>query len=289
MRSSLPKLHTLFFLMSILTFQPALAEDDQSGRPSRIWESSTGKPRAVFLCLHDIRLNNAAYEDFGRAVSKQEITCISTDLPGFGSFQDSEPYNFWSTQSAMAGLKDTMLFARKKISVNVPLILIGEGLGAAIAIKLADKNAELIDGVILVAPGVSKSLFDDDSFASNITSIQQVKHRILADPFTRRTELGAAERKDLIKLCSDQENIDLQRLGVEGRLLYLVLQGKKDSIVNPVNTYTLFSRIAGASKKYIESPQSEHLVLEYGQFDSELIALITDWAKNTVKVKKTVP
>lgn len=125
--------------------------DDGAVLPLRAWRPD-GRPRAVLLALHGFNDYSKAFEDPGETWREEGIATYAFDQRGFGA----APYRGrWAGADRMArdaGLALALLRARYP---ETPLFLLGESMGAAVALTLASgEEPPPIDGLVLAAPAV---------------------------------------------------------------------------------------------------------------------------------------
>jgi acylglycerol lipase len=128
-----------------------LIADDGAVLPLRTWLPE-GPPRAVVLALHGFNDYSKAFEDPAAEWRKAGIATFAYDQRGFGA----APYRGrWAGGDRMA--RDAGVAARllRERYPDTPLYLLGESMGAAIALGLAtgDESPPLT-GLILAAPAV---------------------------------------------------------------------------------------------------------------------------------------
>lgn len=124
---------------------------DQAKLPYRAWLPKK-KPRAVIVALHGMNDYSYAFNIPGQYFTAKDIAVYAYDQRGFGSAPD---VGIWGNEkNLMSDLSQfTALIARKH--PGVPLYLLGESMGGAVAIKaLAEYPMPHVKGLILVAPAM---------------------------------------------------------------------------------------------------------------------------------------
>ncbi len=110
----------------------------------RVTETGTGKP---LVLLHDF-LSDRGEWDAVTASLAARFRVLSVDLPGFGESEKPTPGRFGY---------DLDRFAKALVEVAgaldaAPCSIIGHGLGAAIAMAIAEKHPPLVERLVVVAP-----------------------------------------------------------------------------------------------------------------------------------------
>jgi acylglycerol lipase len=144
---------------SLETSQPALGEErltvrDGTALPLRRWLPA-GPPAAVILALHGFNDYSNAFADAGPAFARQGIATYAYDQRGFGRAPD---HGRWSGAKALTEDAVTAASLLRARYPGVPLYLLGESMGGAVAIVAATRGQNVpapdVDGLILVAPAV---------------------------------------------------------------------------------------------------------------------------------------
>lgn len=118
--------------------------------PLRSWLPS-GEVKAVVLALHGMNDYSNAFDGPGKSLAAKGIATYAYDQRGFGGGARA---GYWSSTASMAEDARTaarLLHARHP---QVPLYLLGESMGGAVAIVAASTPEPSIQGVVLSAPAV---------------------------------------------------------------------------------------------------------------------------------------
>jgi acylglycerol lipase len=122
--------------------------------PLRKWVP-TGPAVAVILALHGFNDYSNAFEIPGEAWAKQGIATYAYDQRGFGAAPE---HGFWPGRAALAADAATAAQILRRLYTNVPLYLLGESMGGAVAVVAATRESGTpvpdVDGIILIAPAV---------------------------------------------------------------------------------------------------------------------------------------
>jgi alpha-beta hydrolase superfamily lysophospholipase len=135
---------------------PALAEDafvlaDGARLPYRAWRPQ-GAPRAVVLALHGFNDSRNAWEIPAEDFSRAGVLLVAPDQRGFGAAPNRGIFAGAETMADDAAQMARLLRARHP---GLPLFLLGESMGGAVAMVAAAQNPPPpVDGVILLAPAV---------------------------------------------------------------------------------------------------------------------------------------
>jgi acylglycerol lipase len=118
--------------------------------PLRCW-TPEGAPRAVFLALHGFNDYSRAFEVPGGHWAKRGIETCAYDQRGFGAGPHPRIWSDTKTLADDARTAAALLRARRP---GVPLFVVGESMGGAVAMVAATEHGLRADGLVLVAPAL---------------------------------------------------------------------------------------------------------------------------------------
>ena len=125
--------------------------DDGERLPFRAYAAGPN-PRAIVVALHGFNDYSRFIEDAARYFALAGIYTVAYDQRGFGL---STGRGRWHGTDALVRDLRTFLSLVRKDYPMVPLFVLGESMGGAVASKaLADGSESLVDGVILSSPAV---------------------------------------------------------------------------------------------------------------------------------------
>lgn len=119
--------------------------------PVRAWLPS-GPIRAAVIALHGFNDYSRFFAPAGEYLARQNVACYAYDQRGFGL---APGWGNWAGETAYTGdLRDFTAAVRRR-HPGVPVFLLGESMGGAIAIvAMTGPNPPPADGLILSAPAV---------------------------------------------------------------------------------------------------------------------------------------
>jgi acylglycerol lipase len=265
--------------------------------PCLAWTDPQVPPYAVILCVHGLGLHNGTYEAFGKEMCKRGIAIYAIDVRGFGSWVKANGREKVDFDGCLEDVRTTLKVIRK-YNKGLPVFILGESMGGAIALRVADLYPNLIDGLISSVPA-------GDRFQQKKTSLKVALH-LLAGPnkpfnigsqivgqATDKQELRDAWCNDpLTKLnLSPVELIQFQSFMNENHASakricstpVLLVQGCKDKLVRPEGTVELYNELATPDRKLELISSAEHLIFEEGQFNEQVLDLVETWVKGHLK------
>ncbi len=108
-------------------------------------------PWAVVIAVHGFNDYRNAFADPGAWLAGQGVVVLAYDQRGFG---EDEKAGFWAKKEALArDLRAMIALVRAKYP-DLPLFVMGESMGGAVALYTLGGDENAADGLILVAPAV---------------------------------------------------------------------------------------------------------------------------------------
>lgn len=169
---------------------------------------------------------------------------ISTDRPGFGYS------NFGNGESSINKQAECLMPIVEKYRKNKPVILVGHSLAAAVIAQMAINHPDLIDGLVIVAGSIDPDLEPNEAW-----------FRVpLSTPFLNwlLPRSLRASNEELYNFKS--ELIDMLPHWKEIKIPVVVVQGKKDQLVDPDNAEFARRMITNAPIAVIYKDDMNHFV-----------------------------
>ncbi|MFN8550139.1 MAG: alpha/beta fold hydrolase [Candidatus Obscuribacterales bacterium] len=259
--------------------------------PCLTWLPPDGNTRAVILCVHGLGLHNGTYADFGQVMSSKGFAVYAIDVRGFGSFMEAKGRENVDFDGCLNDVQATLKVLHRAHK-GLPVYLLGESMGGAIALRATAIYPELVDGLISSVPA-------NDRFRQNHTRLSVAIHLLenpdkpfdvgkdIVSQATNKQDLRDQWCKDpLNKLnLSPKELLQFQHFMNQNhkaaRLIQvtpvLFVQGCNDKLVKPMGTVELFNELATKDRRLDLLPNTEHLIFEENQFTAEGINKVIDW------------
>ncbi|WP_420563427.1 lysophospholipase [Thalassobaculum sp.] len=133
-----------------LVQRPFAVMEDGIRLPLRIWRPE-GPAEAAVVALHGFGDYSNAFAQLGADLSAQGVAVYAADQRGFG---EAPGYGMWHGRERMARDAETLVRLAKADLPGVPVYLLGESMGGAVAmLALSDPDTQA-DGAVLSAPAV---------------------------------------------------------------------------------------------------------------------------------------
>jgi alpha-beta hydrolase superfamily lysophospholipase len=283
------------------TVKDSLVQDQQK-IPFVSWVDSSQPVDAVILCVHGLGLHKGTYEAFGKKMSKIGVPTYALDVRGFGEWKDDYRTGI-DFEGALADIK-IILQSIKKNYPNKPVVILGESMGGAIALRATAMYPELISGLVSSVPS-------GDRFGAGDTKLKVGLHGFFHG-FNKPMNIGtdvvgkATQKEDLRETWSNdklgrmnmtpKELMQFQSFMEKNFLVakeiktapVLFIQGANDKLVRPAGTWKLFDNLTTDKRQLVFSKNAEHLIFEEGQFSDEDISFVEKWINKNVAPLTTV-
>ena len=276
----------------------ATAAVTESAVPLVQWKDSTVKPTMVLLCIHGLGLHKGTYEAFGKEMAKAGVATYALDVRGFGEWTKENGKPRVDFDSAMNDIKSVLMNIHKN-EPGLPVVILGESMGGAMALRAAALYPDLVCGLISSVPagdrfgeasediavgfhilvGLGKPFNIGKSVVRRATNKTELQAQWQNDPLSR-TKLSPGELMKFQKFM----NKNYEMAGEIKTLPVLFIQGTKDKLVRPAGTWQLCNRLATPNKQVVFSKTGEHLIFEEAQFSPEDLSFVRSWLSKNVAV-----
>ncbi|MBA3993983.1 MAG: hypothetical protein C0469_10685 [Cyanobacteria bacterium DS2.3.42] len=260
--------------------------------PFRSWIPRREKPRVVLLCIHALGFSSNSYDNFGRRMAAAGIPTFAMDVRGFGKWMTKKGEGEMDFEACLTDVEQAVKTLHAAYP-KVPVFLVGESMGGAIAIQAASRYPDQVNGLVSAVPsatsrggGMLKSgmvvayhtatpmakVDMTPVVVDGSTSNEALRQKIEDDP-NNRMELS---RKEIVQFERFMKATHDAAPLVE-RTPALVLVAYKDKLVTPGGSVDLFSEMTTAQKLLIGDGNSGHLMLEEGQMTPEIERILKNW------------
>lgn len=263
--------------------------------PIVAWQNKTpGPPIASIICIHGLGLENQSFRHFAAELNKRGYMVYAQDVRGFGSWTQTkgeENLNYNQTLIDIRNLAEVIL----QRNPGVPVYVLGESMGGAIAIRAGAQLGDIINGVISSVPSAER-------FQAKKMSLQTAMHFLVdrhkafnignevANLATKNADARAAWKEDP-KAKMGMTPIELMKFAVFMRttkpqaskitkLPVLMVQGLQDQLVKPQGTFDLFDAVKSTDKTFLTIGNAEHLIFENKSPDPILMDSLDSWLRH---------
>ena len=241
----------------------------------------------VLVALHGFGLSRVSYTQLADKLKGQGIVFEALDVRGFGE-QSSSRLDFKESAIEIS----EHLSALRRQYPNHKLLLLGESMGGALALKVAADKSALVDGVIASEPAYKVNV-------NPLVYPEVILSLLLRPDSPNRIPLGYAKRVTTMQpFLSDLKAKLKKQRGYSATELWrfralmksvhaavaqlcqtpvLFLQGDSDRLVKPLGTSTLSRIVALAPHKLVTFKKRGHLLLEENQASDDVVSALEGW------------
>lgn len=270
--------------------------------PLRSWLPKTDRPRLILLCIHGLGLSSKSFDNFGRRMAASGIPTYAIDVRGFGGWMNTPEKAHVDFEACLTDIEKALKTLHSAYP-GLPVFLVGESMGGAIAIQAAARYPDQANGLVSSVPSsteragsflksgmvvVFKSVESPTGqtemapvIVDKATASPELRRKIKAEPLNR----SKLSKDELAKFQNFMDETHDSAPLVE-RTPALLLVAYKDKLVTPDGSIDLLSEMTTPMKLMIMDGNSGHLMLEEGQMTVDIERMLKLWLRD--KTGKTV-
>jgi alpha-beta hydrolase superfamily lysophospholipase len=260
--------------------------------PCRSWLPTKVPTTMVLLCVHGLGLNSKSYEGFGQRVAQLGVATYALDVRGFGRWMERAGKDQVDFDACLTDIEKVLKALRASYQ-KLPVYILGESMGGAIALRVAAVQPDLVDGLISAVPSgdrfhktrnqlrvalrlitgrKNKPMDVGDKLVQDATDDPALQERWKDDPLNRM-ELTPKELMQFQGFMNENHDAapKIDRKPV------LVICGFKDRLVKPQGTVELFNELTTPDKMLVILGNGEHLIFEEGQLTDQACWVLMGW------------
>ena len=260
---------------------------------ARLWAPPV--PQRVVFCIQGLGGHGGYYRPLAEALAAEGSALAAPDLRGHGR-SEGERGNIDRFGRYLEDVDAALRWARA-CWPEKPIFLLGESMGASIAIQYLAYNQHQADpvplaGLALISPVLRPSIQPGFGEAARyLRGLLTAPSRPLM-PVTGREELGCRDQAFNDQLRADPlfvrkvsvrflNNLSFwlwqsRRKAAQVRLPLLVIQGGRDYVAHPAGTAAFMRKVATTDQRVITLPEAYHCLL-YDPETPQVIQALTSW------------
>lgn len=265
--------------------------------PIARWSDSEVEPRAVLLCIHGLGLHKGNFEALGKRMAQEGIITYAVDVRGFGEWQKYAQYSKVDLKGALADVGNVISSIKNKYP-DLPVVLLGESMGGAIALHATAQNQDKVAGLISSVPAADRFHGADDELHIALNAFFRGFDapinvgKMVVSRSTKKDELRQDWQNDpnarmkytvreLMQFQSFMKS-NKEMAHLIARTPVLMVQGGQDNLVIPAGTLALKNALTTPNKQFVLSGTSEHLIFEGDQFTDKVLGFVLSWIDKNV-------
>lgn len=286
--------------------EPGRADESEVSRatqlPLSLWTDAQVRPRGVVIAIHGLLMHGLAYDAMARTLASRGFVVVAPDLRGCGRWLLAERAADRSRLlNYERSYRDIVAIARrlKADYPGLPLFLVGESMGADLAIRVAAQEPDLVSGLVLASPAIKGRLlilprvfYEVVSVASHplravdltpyvrrcASDDPRVPEEILSDPLARKRlsvlELWRSLSTVKRTLCLVKQ--------IRPATPVLVIQGSADRTLKANAVMLLLARLRSVDQTIKWFPDRGHILLETAYLRPATMQVVEGWLDSHV-------
>lgn len=157
------------------------------------WEAE-GQPKAVVVIVHSAYEHHRRYAWLIQKLRNDGFHVVTTDLPGHGAESGRKTHD----ESFASYIEHVKKLIEVALQDNLPLFIVGHGLGATLVMDILQKEKLECAGVILSSPWLALSHQPPrlSGMLTKLSSSMKVKHDVTIELLTRNYDMYVEFQND---------------------------------------------------------------------------------------------
>ena len=276
------------------------------GLPLSCWTDASVQPKAVVVLIHGLLLHAKSFDVLGKNLASQGFIVVAPDLRGCGRWRTpTSEYQQSPKLDHERSCEDILAITHKMKAEypGLPVFLVGESMGAALAIHVGANQPELINGLVLSSPAIKgqvailpKAVYSAMKLFSNphreIDLSTYVKHcssddprvpqEIFNDPLART---GLSMRELLRSRNTVKQTLKLVSR-IPPQVPVLVIQGSADRTLKANAVMLLLTRLRSVDQTVKWFPGRGHVLLETGYIQPVTEEVVESWLSHQASLSR---
>lgn len=276
----------------------------RSDVPVRQWSDANLKPRAIIVAVHGCSRSSSCFAPLAEQLVAKGFLVVCPDQRGHGQwyFEAKKPADRIVDYQGSTDDVVNLINQMREQHPMLPVFCLGESAGAAVAIKAACRCPS-ISGLILSSIGTKPCVHDipvivrdvvagllnfdqplnvKETMAKYSSDEERVRAAAAADPMLK-PGLSARELLRTSLLLSQTAG---NAAKVPDHIPVLMLQGKKDQIVEASSALQILRKMKTKEKSLAEFPCG-HILLSTPYLRSDVLATMSDWLSKETSAQQT--
>ncbi len=262
------------------------------------WRNKEVKTAGVVLAIHGLTLHSKTFDTTARFLADKGYPTYGIDLRGMGRWlTEPEKFDGKKTMDFSLSKSDTVRTLRvlNETYPNVPIFCMGESYGATLSAYVAEKEPELLDGII-VSSFCDKRLWKHPMWRMIPDAVRGFGLPFMAcslTPYTSKllspdSRITQAYLEDplivrkitaprLVKTLAENKRVSRRLDEIPQKISVLVLSGGKDGTKSPESMPKVMKKIK-TSMEFKSLRKQGHLLLEcQPKMNSDTAAVLQKW------------
>lgn len=285
---------------SLVVYQEDGKISEQLNMPIYSWTAPHVPPRGIVLAAHGLAMHGKSFDRLGRTLAAEGYMVYATDTRGYGRCVDDSrackvrnckhKVDYAKSYNDLVRLSRTL----RELHPSLPVFGIGESMGAAMCIRLAACNPELVDALVLSSPAVKRrSLIDPYLLVNAGIVMSNPRAQLDLMPFVRKycsddpRVIEEKERDPLLRRHLSAFELLKATVEIRKTISYvpnvnpetpvLVIQGSADRVLRPDAVMTLLSKLPSKDQTVKWFSHRGHILLETDYVKPDTMEAVVSW------------
>lgn len=265
-------------------------------KPIHEWCDPAVAPKGIVIAVHGLMKHGGTFDTLSRRLVASGFCVVAPDLRGYGHWcADERPrcdhrISYQKSYEDLVSLTEHMHMKHP----NLPIFMIGESLGADMAIRMAAEHPDLVRGLVLSAPAIRHfhsvlpvmvgdmmlvatkptRQIDMRPFIATFTSNDpRVVDESLKDPLSRKTlSFG-----DLLQSRKMMKSTLKYADHVPAKIPVLIVHGSGDRLIKSSSVIVLMMHLHSTDQTVKWYDQKGHVLLETAFVPEATLEAIDSW------------
>ncbi len=263
--------------------------------PAYRWANKSTNPKMIVLCIHGLTSHGRAYDELADNLARNGYLVVAPDLPGSGELYRNNKAEL-DYDKGIGNIAELARTLRTQYP-TVPIIGLGESLGAALVVRLAADHPDLIDGVILSNPPVKRNrFFNPRTISRALRSVLQPHKQMDVTYYMKRymspdSRVVEARLNDPLgrNYLSAAEIMKSAKVGKQSMALHaqlppdipvMMMLGGKDGLIKGKASKKLFAMLPAKTKVLRTFPEQGHVMLQTPAISPDVEIAVSQWLSN---------
>lgn len=275
---------------------------DLSGESLHIYQWSDSvleegvAPSYIFLLVHGLMMHGKSFDPMARQLVASGAYVVAPDIRGFGRFyyNDGQRRGEVDYKKSLDDLIELLRLLKIRYPA-IPLVLVGESLGAHMVRRLVVMHPELVSGLILSSPCIRPRMVSLPLIPHTISELVatglKLRKEVDLEPFARRfLENEPHNLKTYIEDPMNRKSLELSELlksvlivnafelnSVSKQVPILVLRGRQDRVCNNKSTEKFLASLRSEEVSEHSFSECGHLILQSERIRNEVLNTVLNW------------
>jgi alpha-beta hydrolase superfamily lysophospholipase len=286
--------------------EPVVCQQTVEGKelnlPMCSWTEPGVPTKAIIFAIHGVTFYSETFAEPAKHLASEGYPFYALDMRGFGRWQheskkfDGDPgIHYTQTQIDL----ENVLRKLRSEYPDKKVIVVGESIGANLALWLASKDPDLLDGVILSSPCIRARFHPiPRMLVDSVRGVLYPNARQTTAPYIRKYISEDKRVRDsyfydprVVHYMSPVETFKSLKTNTRALLAIkdipagmpiLILAGRKDQIYSANAIPQFVERLGSENKTIVIEKNKGHILLETKFIEPDVLVKIDDWLEKTI-------